>query len=84
MTLKSARDEAELSQEGLSIVSGVSLSMISLLEAGKRSPSLRIAMKLSIALNVRPEELFPMEHGKIVKPPRKHRVRRTHRTENRD
>jgi len=63
VTLRSARKLRNLSQEGLAAASGVSLSMISLLEAGKRNPSLRIAMMLGDALKMRPEEMFSQVLG---------------------
>ena len=71
MTLKSARKLRGISQESLAYLSGVSASMISLLEASKRMPSFKIAHKLAMALEVKPEEIFPIENNKVIRPSRK-------------
>jgi len=50
--VKQLRIDAELSQADLSKLSGVSPACISLIEKGKREPSLKTAIALSKALNI--------------------------------
>lgn len=56
--LKSIREEMNISQLELSLLSGVSQNMITYIETGKRTPSLRTIIKLCKALNVSPTRLF--------------------------
>ena len=67
--LKTAREEAKLSQLELSYRSGVSQNMITYIETGKSSPTLTTLLKLTDALNINPAELFiqPEEERNDIK-----------------
>jgi len=56
--LQKLRNEKGLSQEKLSFESGVHRTYISLLERGKRCPSLKTIFQLSKALAVEPADLL--------------------------
>lgn len=56
--LKSFREERNISQLELSLQSGVSQNMITYIETGKRTPTLRTIIKLCDALQVSPAKLF--------------------------
>jgi transcriptional regulator with XRE-family HTH domain len=63
MDLKIARRIARLTQEELATAAGVDDSFISLLESGKRdieTVNYKTVVLLARALNVSPEELFPI------------------------
>jgi transcriptional regulator with XRE-family HTH domain len=63
MDLKIARRIARLTQEELATAAGVDNSFISLLESGKRdieTVNYKTVVLLARALNVSPEELFPI------------------------
>ena len=63
MDLKVARRIARLTQSELAAAAGVDGSFISLLESGKRdieTVNYRTVALLARALNVTPEELFPL------------------------
>lgn len=65
MTLKEARERKSLTQEQLAEAAGVNQGTISLLELGRtQSPSWDVVARLSRALGVKPETLFPVEVGK--------------------
>lgn len=60
--LKEIRKQKGLTQERLSVLSGVEQTTISSLETGRiNRPAWAIVCKLARALDVRPEELFPVE-----------------------
>ena len=59
--LKIARAEKSLSQSDLAKLVGVSRQTISSIETGQFSPSARLALILSIALDKKFEELFYLE-----------------------
>jgi len=64
MELKTARRIARLTQLDLAKLVGVDDSFISLLESGKRdirTTDYRTVVRIARALNVTPEELFPIE-----------------------
>lgn len=56
--LRQARLAAGLTQEGLSLESGVQRNFISLIELGQNQPTITTIFKLSVALNVTPSELI--------------------------
>jgi transcriptional regulator with XRE-family HTH domain len=56
--LRKARQQSGLSQETLSELARVDKSYISLLEHGKRQPSLTILFQLSDALNIVPTDFI--------------------------
>ena len=56
--LKFFREERNLSQLDLSLSSGVSQNMITYIETGKRTPSLKTLIKLCNALQISPAKLF--------------------------
>lgn len=58
MVLKKLRMDLKLSQEKLSFNCGLDRTFISLLERGKRQPSLTSILTLADALGVPPEELL--------------------------
>jgi transcriptional regulator with XRE-family HTH domain len=63
MNLRTIRDKRKLTQETLSEMSGVDQSTISAIETGRlKSPSWQIVAKLARALEVAPDEIFPVEH----------------------
>lgn len=64
MNLKELREKKNLTQEQLEALSGVDKSTISVLETRPgRRPSFETAVRLAKALNVRPEDLFPVADG---------------------
>ena len=56
--LKEARNEKKLSQSQLAELVGVSRNTISSIETGQFSPTAKLALILSIALDKKLEELF--------------------------
>lgn len=56
--LKSIREEKNISQLELSLISGVSQNMITYIETGKRTPTLKTLIKLCLALDISPVKLF--------------------------
>ena len=52
VALQKARQEAGLSQEALAELAGLDRSYISLLEQGKRQPSIRVLFQLSDAMGI--------------------------------
>lgn len=55
--LRKARREAHMTQERLSLESGVDRTYISDLERNRKSPSLDVLFRLCKALRIRPSEL---------------------------
>jgi len=56
--LKTFREERNISQLELSLQSGVSQNMITYIETGKRTPTLRTLIKLCDALKISHAKLF--------------------------
>lgn len=56
--LREARTEKGCSQEQLAYEAGVDRTFISMLETGKRQPTLSVIFALAVALNQRPEEII--------------------------
>ena len=63
--LKKLRTEKGITQKGLSTNSGISLSHISRMERGKRSPTVNVIFYLSNGLNVQPKSLLNFDFKKI-------------------
>ena len=59
-TLRHLRAQKGLSQEVLGFESGYHRTYISLLERGKKSPSLKTIFQLANALNIKPSELIEL------------------------
>jgi len=63
MELKTARKIAKLTQKELADLAGIDNSFISLIESGKRdirTCGYEAVTRIALALNVRPDELFPI------------------------
>ena len=58
--LRKFREERKMSQLELSLASDVSQNMITYIETGKRVPSLRTIIKLCMALEISPANLFEL------------------------
>jgi len=56
--LQEERKSKNCSQEKLAKLTGLDRTFISLIENGKRSPTLSTILKISSALTIRPSELF--------------------------
>ncbi|HRN81299.1 MAG TPA: helix-turn-helix transcriptional regulator [Nitrosomonas europaea] len=56
--LREARTKRGYSQEQLAYEAGVDRTFISMLETGKRQPTLSVIFALAVALNQRPEEII--------------------------
>ncbi|MBI5606601.1 MAG: helix-turn-helix transcriptional regulator [Deltaproteobacteria bacterium] len=56
--LKQLRNDKNLSQESLGFESGYHRTYISLLERGKKSPSLKTIFQLAKALGIKPSEIM--------------------------
>jgi transcriptional regulator with XRE-family HTH domain len=65
--LRQLRIQKRLSQEALGFDSGYHRTYISLLERGKKSPSLNTIFKLADALNIKPSELVGLIHAETEK-----------------
>lgn len=57
--LKRLRNIADLTQEELSVKTGLSLTFIGLLESGQRRPSIKTLQKLASALRVKASDILP-------------------------
>ena len=66
IVLQQLRKEKGLSQEELGFESGYHRTYISLLERGKKSPSLKTIFKLAEALNVKPSEIIDRIQTKMA------------------
>jgi len=58
--LRQLRQERDLSQEDLGLESGYHRTYISLLERGKKNPSLQTIFQLAKSLNVEPSEIISL------------------------
>jgi len=56
--LQEERKSKNISQEKLSKLTGLDRTFISLIENGKRSPTLTTILKISAALEISPSDLF--------------------------
>ena len=60
LVLKQQREKAGFSQEFIALQSGLDRSFVSMLERGKRQPSLLTICHISKALSIRPSELVAL------------------------
>ncbi len=56
--IKRVRESLQKSQEALAFDAGIHRTYVSLIERGRKSPTLTIIAKLAKALNMRPSELL--------------------------
>lgn len=56
--IKENRTKRSISQEKLSEITGLDRTFISLIETGKRSPTLTTIIKIANGLNIKPSELL--------------------------
>lgn len=56
--LREAREGKELSQEGLSLKTGIHRNYIGGIERGQRQPTVGVILRLAAALETSPAELF--------------------------
>jgi transcriptional regulator with XRE-family HTH domain len=61
--IRAIRDRRGVSQESLALQCGLDRTYISGIERGTRNPSLTNILKLAVALDVPPAELFAGGHG---------------------
>jgi transcriptional regulator with XRE-family HTH domain len=67
MTLKEARQRRKLTQEELAEKAGVEQATISAIETGRvQSPSWDTVSRLSKALRVKPDDVFPVADGSVA------------------
>lgn len=64
--IKKFRTSAELSQQELANLVGVSRETISRVEANKTNPSLKLAYRIATALHVTIDDIFVAEENKIL------------------
>ncbi|MCL2122798.1 MAG: helix-turn-helix domain-containing protein [Desulfovibrionaceae bacterium] len=67
LALRMARQQCGIPQDKLAELANIDKSYVSLLEQGKRQPSITILFQLSDALNVSPTDLISMFEGDIPK-----------------
>jgi len=60
LVLKQQREKAGFSQEYIALQSGLDRSFVSMLERGKRQPSLLTICHLSKALSIKPSEMVAL------------------------
>lgn len=65
--IRNEREKAQMSQLDLSLCSGISQNMITYIETGKRTPTLRTIIKICNALNINPAILFADEDSEKQK-----------------
>ena len=58
LEIKRIRESLQKSQEALAFDAGIHRTYVSLIERGRKSPTLTVIAKLAKALNVRPSELL--------------------------
>ena len=56
--IKRVRESLQKSQEALAFDAGIHRTYVSLIERGRKSPTLTVIAKLAKALNIRPSELL--------------------------
>jgi transcriptional regulator with XRE-family HTH domain len=62
--IQQERKAKKISQEKLAKITGLDRTFISLIENGKRSPTLSTILKISSALDIAPSELFSVYESK--------------------
>jgi transcriptional regulator with XRE-family HTH domain len=63
--LRAVRTEAQLTQEQVALTAGVERIYVSMLETGKRQPTIKVVFKLASALNKRPSELIALTEQQV-------------------
>lgn len=63
--LREARADAQISQEGLALASGIDRTFVSMLERGIRQPSLATVFILAESLNISPTTLIDNVHRRM-------------------
>ena len=63
--IRELRNQQNISQEKLALISDMDRTFISLLERGLRQPSLKSILRLSESLKIRPGELIDRVVGKL-------------------
>ena len=71
--LQEIRRRRKLSQEQLGFESGYHRTYISLLERGRKSPSLNTIFQLALALRISPSELLRLVQARVGKVPKRFR-----------
>jgi len=56
--IKKAREVLQKSQEALAFEAGIHRTYVSLIERGKKSPTLAVIVRLAKALDIKPSELL--------------------------
>ena len=56
--IKKAREVSQQSQEALAFEAGIHRTYVSLIERGKKSPTLAVIVRLAKALGIKPSELL--------------------------
>jgi len=56
--IKKGREALQKSQEALAFEAGIHRTYVSMIERGKKSPTLAVIVRLANALNVKPSELL--------------------------
>jgi len=56
--IKKAREVLQQSQEALAFEAGIHHTYVSLIERGKKSPTLAVIVRLATALGIKPSELL--------------------------
>jgi transcriptional regulator with XRE-family HTH domain len=56
--IKKAREVLQQSQEALAFETGIHRTYVSLIERGKKSPTLAVIVRLATALGIKPSELL--------------------------
>jgi len=56
--IKKAREVLQRSQEALAFEAGIHRTYVSLIERGKKSPTLAVIVRLATALGIKPSELL--------------------------
>ena len=64
--IKEIRTNRSISQEKLSKITGLDRTFISLIETGKRNPTLTTIVKIANALNIKPSELLSEFEKRII------------------
>ena len=63
--IKKGREALQKSQEALAFEAGIHRTYVSMIERGKKSPTLAVIVRLANALNVKPSELLQRMEGEL-------------------
>jgi transcriptional regulator with XRE-family HTH domain len=81
LVVKEIRQEHSLSQEQLGFESGYHRTYISLLERGKKSPSLNTIFQIAKAFNIAPSEMLRRIEIRVGKTSRRNQEERSRKNE---